>query len=49
MMIFSILYGIILFGTLALCTTAKEADEQMEEEMKYIEAQKRLEAYQIKN
>ena len=46
-MIFGILYGFMLISVLALCTVAKESDELMEE-MQYIEAQKRLEAYQIK-
>ena len=48
MMIFGILYGFTLISVLALCKVAKESDELMEEEIKYIEAQKRLEAYQIK-
>ena len=47
-MIFGILYGFMLISVLALCTVAKESDELMEEEIKYIEAEKRLEAYQIK-
>ena len=47
-MIFGILYGFMLISVLALCRVAKESDELMEEEMQYIEAQKRLEAYQIK-
>jgi hypothetical protein len=38
----------MLISVLALCKVAKESDELMEEEMQYIEAQKRLEAYQIK-
>ena len=46
--LFSMLYGIVLIAVLALCTVAKESDELMEEEMLYMEAQKRLEAYYLK-
>lgn len=48
LIVFGILYGMMVIGILALCAVASEADDLMEEEMQYIEAQKRLEAYQIK-